>query len=102
MKPENEDREVPTISSELRWDQVHLPPSISEKDIDGIILSLLEPEWRKVALIVGRVLTRCQELGLPISDEIIAARLQALVDDHSIEGIGDLRMWRFSEVRLKD
>jgi hypothetical protein len=25
-----------------------------------------------------------------------------LADRNEIEGIGDLRMWRFSEVRLKD
>src|SRR3974390_530325 len=32
-------REFPAISSALRWDQVRLPPGISEADIDAIILS---------------------------------------------------------------
>jgi hypothetical protein len=39
---------------------------------------------------------------MPISDEEIAARLQVLADSDRIEGIGDLRKWRHSEVRLKD
>jgi len=39
---------------------------------------------------------------LPISDEAIAARLQILADSDRIEGFGDLRKWRHSEVRLKD
>ena len=37
-----------------------------------------------------------------LSDEEIAARLQVLADSDRIEGIGDLRKWRHSEVRLKD
>jgi hypothetical protein len=45
---------------------------------------------------------RCQELALQIGDEEIAARLQVLSDSDRIEGIGDLRKWGHSEVRLKD
>jgi hypothetical protein len=33
--------------------------------------------------------------------ECDAARLKAMVDSRLIEGAGDLRKWRFSEVRLK-
>ena len=40
-------------------------------------------------------------LGLAISDEALAARIQVLTDSGRIEGVGDLRKWRFSEVRLK-
>jgi hypothetical protein len=32
----------------------------------------------------------------------VAARLQVLAEAGRIEDFGDLRMWRFSEVRLKD
>ncbi|WP_165421348.1 hypothetical protein [Bradyrhizobium sp. Leo170] len=45
---------------------------------------------------------RCQELSVPISHEAIAARLKVLADSNRIEGVGDIRMWRYSEVRLKD
>ena len=40
--------------------------------------------------------------GIDISPEIVAARLMAMADSGLIEDIGDLRKWRFSEVRLKD
>ncbi|HLG83280.1 MAG TPA: hypothetical protein VKY22_19875 [Bradyrhizobium sp.] len=38
---------------------------------------------------------------LTIGKEELAARIQALVESDRLEGNGDLRMWRFSEVRLK-
>ena len=81
---------------------MRLPTSISEKDIDAVIFSLMKPRWQKVALIVGHAAVRCKELGLPVSAEMIAARLRVLADSGRIEDVGDLRIWRFSEVRLKD
>jgi len=43
--------EFPAISSTLTWDHVDLPPSISEKDIDDIVFSVMKPSWRKVAML---------------------------------------------------
>jgi hypothetical protein len=94
-------QEIPHINSDLRWDRVRLPPGISEADIDTILFSIMKARWQKVAMVVGDAVVRCGEVGLPISDEVLAAQLQALVDSHRIEGVGDLRKWRFSEVRLK-
>jgi hypothetical protein len=102
LEPPPLDEEIPTISSSLTWDQVRLPPSVTEADLDGIILSLLKPLLQKTAMVVILVAKRCQELALPIGDEEIAARLQVLANSDRIEGIGDLRKWRHSEVRLKD
>jgi hypothetical protein len=102
LEPPPRDEEVPTISSSLTWDQVRLPPSVTEADLDGIIFSLLKPLRQKTAMVVILAMRRCQERGLPIDDEEIAARLQVLSDSDRIEGIGDLRKWRHSEVRLKD
>ena len=53
-------------------------------------------------MVLGQALDRCKELGLSLSHEILAARLQALAEAGRIEDVGDLRMWGFSEVRLKD
>jgi hypothetical protein len=94
--------EFPAISSGLRWDEVKLGPSVTESHLDGIIFSFLKPRPQKMALVVLLAIKRCEELGLPISDEAIAARLQILADSDRIEGFGDLRKWRHSEVRLKD
>jgi Protein of unknown function len=94
--------EPPHISSTLRWDEVSLPPSVTESSVDRIIFSVLKPLWQKTAKVVILAMQRCKELDVPIGDEEIAARLQVLADSGRIEGVGDLRMWRHSEIRLKD
>lgn len=94
--------DFPAISSTLTWDQVRLPPPVAETDIDAIVLSAMKSRWQKVAMVVARSLERCEELGFSISDEVLAARTGALADSGRIEGAGDLRKWRHSEVRLKD
>jgi Protein of unknown function len=93
--------EFPEISSALQWEQVHLPAPVSEAQVDQIIFSVMLPQWRKMALMVGDAFVRCKEVGVPISDEVVAARIQALVEAGRLEGDGDLRKWRHSEVRLK-
>jgi len=92
-------REIPEISSTLEWKDVSLPSSISETDLDAAILSTVKADWRKVAFVVGTVLRTLFNRGLQISDEIVAARIQELAKQGQIEGQGDLRKWRFSEVR---
>jgi hypothetical protein len=94
--------EIPSISSHLTWDQVQLPRGISEADIDAIIFSIMKPQWRKVAMVIGESLDRCRELRLDVSDEAFGARILELAEADRIESVGDLRTWRFSEVRLKD
>src|SRR5712691_3246289 len=42
LEPPVLDEQIPTITSELRWDQVRLPSSITESDLDGIIFSVLK------------------------------------------------------------
>ena len=94
--------EFPEISSALHWDQVRLPPSVSEAQVDQIIFSVMFTQWRKMARMVGDALARCKEVGLPISGEVVAARIQALVEADRLESQGDLRRWRHSEVRSKN
>ena len=102
LEPPPREEEIPTISNSLTWDQVRLPPSMTEADFDVIIFSVLKPRWQKTSMVVILVARRCQGLALPIGHEEIAARLQVLSDSDRIEGIGDLRKWRHTEVRLKD
>lgn len=87
--------------SELRWNQVCLPAPLTEAEFDKVILSTLHPHWRKVAAIVIRVVEKYEHLSPTITFEIVAARLRALHDADLIDAQGDLRKWRFSEVRLK-
>ncbi|TYO62241.1 hypothetical protein FXV83_34270 [Bradyrhizobium hipponense] len=102
LEPPEADWEPPTISSELTWDDVQLPPSVTEQQLDEIIFSLLTVRRQKTAAIAVLAELHSKNAGLPITDEVIAARLKILSDTDRIEGIGDLRMWRHSEVRLKD
>jgi hypothetical protein len=102
LEPPTVDKAVPNIDSDLRWDQVQLPAPLTEAEFDQVIHSTMSRYWRKVARIVSDVVERYERHGLKISYEMVAARLQALSDSGIIEGVGDLRMWRFSEVRLKD
>jgi hypothetical protein len=93
--------EFPAISSTLRWKEVSLPASISEADLDQIIFAAMTSQFRKTAMVISKALKRCEELGLPINGEILGARLGALAEADRIDGAGDLRKWRHSEVRLK-
>jgi hypothetical protein len=94
--------EPPVISSTLRWEDVSLPASISEADLDQIVFSVMTSRLQKTAMVIVKTLERCKELDLPINAEIVGARLGALDESVRIEGAGDLRKWRYSEVRLKD
>ena len=102
LEPPKSDREPLRYVCELTWDEVQLPPGMTEQQFDEIIFSVMKPTWRKTAMMVSYVMDRCKELGLPIEDKAIAARLKVLSDTDRIEGIGNIQSWLHSEVRLKD
>jgi Protein of unknown function len=90
------------IDSDLRWEDVTLPPSISEADLDAVILSKLRPRSLKVARVIGDVIRAFDEQGSSIGEETVGVRIRWLADMDRIKGFGELRKWRFSEVSLKD
>jgi len=94
--------EPPVISSRLRWKDISLPASISEADLDRIIFSVMTSRLQKAAMVIFKTLEQCEQLKLPIDADIVGARLAALVESDRIVGAGDLRKWRYSEVRLTD
>jgi hypothetical protein len=99
--PESEPSgEIPVIRT-LRWEEVTLPETVSEADVDQIIFSMLRSQWQKTAMVVGRSQQLCRERSLPITAEIFGARILAPADSDSLEARGDPRKWRHSEVRLK-
>ncbi|HYX70287.1 MAG TPA: DUF3658 domain-containing protein [Terriglobales bacterium] len=70
--------------------------------IDEAILSATEERWTKVAMVIARVADSVSRRELPPGDEgfeAIAGRIAVLVRDGHLEVQGDLRNWRFSEVR---
>jgi len=89
------------VDSKLTWDKVSLPPSVTLLDFDRVILSELRQHWLKTARIVGHVSEHYAKLGISLDPAIAAARLMKMVETGVVEAAGDLRKWRFSEVRLK-
>src|SRR5580698_628492 len=49
------------LDTDLRWEDVMLPPSISEADLDAVILSKLKPRSLKVARILNDVIRAFEE-----------------------------------------
>jgi hypothetical protein len=96
-----EDEET-AISSDLRWQDVTLPASVSETDLDAIIFSVLTSRLQKTAMVIAKAMKHCDERALPVTAEIIGAKIRALVESDRLESAGDLRKWRYSEVRLND
>jgi hypothetical protein len=98
LQPDTED--VDGIDTYLRWEEATLPPSISEADLDAIILSKLKPRSLKVTKVISDVWHSLNERGLSIDLQIIAARIRWLADTDRIESVGDVRQWRYSEIAL--
>jgi hypothetical protein len=95
-------QEETAIDSDLRWENVMLPASVTEADLDTIIFSVLTSQLQKTAMVIAKAAKHCDERALPVSAETIGARIQALVEANRIESAGDLRKWRYSEVRSQD
>jgi hypothetical protein len=94
-----------TIDSTLRWEDVSLPPSVLETDLDRVIFSVMKSRWQKVAMVLYRAVERVEKeeaLAAPVDFEAFAARIHALVEADLLEAQGNLQMWGHSEVRLKD
>jgi Protein of unknown function len=94
-------REIPEINTVRRWEEIVLPESVSANDLDAIIFSVISLRWQKTAMVIVKAHERCEELKLPIDVEALGARILALAEAERIESEGDVRIWRFSEVRLK-
>jgi Protein of unknown function len=99
--PELRPPEKGEISSTLRWEEVSLPKSVSTNDLDAAILEVLTARLQKVAKVITDTAERCRALRGKSRFDIISARIIALAEAGRIEGAGDLRKWRNSEVRLR-
>jgi hypothetical protein len=75
--------------------------SLSNSQIDEAILSVAAISWRKVALVIAKVEVILRNT-LPEGDagiDLIAKRIEVLVQDGSLLAQGDIKQWRYSEVR---
>jgi hypothetical protein len=77
---------------------------MSAPSIDEVILSLVGRRWMKVAMLIAKV-TRQISGDLPQGDDgcqAVARRIEGLAADGRLVARGNLRNWRFSEVRQPD
>jgi hypothetical protein len=78
---------------------------MSDEVIDEAILSMLSEipgHWRKVAMVVSKVASAMRD-GLAHEDagyETVARRIESLVSEGRLLARGNIKNWRFSEVRL--
>lgn len=72
--------------------------------IDEAILSTVGERWTKVAMVVATV-AKSADGDLPSTDDghqVIFDRIEALVRSGRLWSKGDIRVWRFSEIRRAD
>jgi hypothetical protein len=78
---------------------------ISTRQIDQLLLAFCDTRWRKVARIIGnsmKILSECRIRPSGTLAKIIDMRMAALVANGRLEAQGNIRKWRYSEVRLPD
>jgi hypothetical protein len=69
--------------------------------IQGAILSTVGARWTKVAMVIAKV-ARALGQDLPAGDEgykAISREIEALVQERRLVAQGNIKNWRFSEVR---
>jgi Protein of unknown function len=64
--------------------------ALSHQNVDGLILSFAQVQWRKVAMIMSQVLDECRRLGINADEHGVAERVCALVENGQLEAQGDL------------
>jgi hypothetical protein len=74
--------------------------SISQAQLDEMILSYVRNDWRKTAFIIVRVSHECDDKKLSITDDMIFERIVSLRDSGTPESQGNLSKWLHSEIRL--
>ena len=76
---------------------------ISASELDNLLISFCDQQWRKVARIAAKTYQALEERGIEITvatAEAFDARMGLLVASGQLDAKGDIRRWRHSEVRL--
>jgi len=71
-------------------------------DIDALILSAVNGEWQKTALVISKVFDDPAFDKGKDTAQSVAERIYALIDTAKIEATGNIRRWRDSHVRLAE
>jgi hypothetical protein len=75
---------------------------IPASELDRLLLSFCDTQWRKVARIAGNTLKALEGQGVQLDDSIadqIDARMAVLVGSGQLQAQGNIKKWGYSEVR---
>lgn len=70
---------------------------MNKEALDAVVIENIGRDWRKVALVIARVLELYER---QTTEGEIASAIQRLVQSGRLLGRGDLNSWRQSEVKL--
>ena len=69
-------------------------------ELDKLLYSFVGRKWKKVAYVVGRGMTDCDEKFYKIPDVFFADRVRDMIKKGDLISQGNLRNMRYCEVRL--
>lgn len=67
--------------------------------LDPLIIANTRSQFRKVVVVIHDVCEACKQMPIAAEPEVVAMRIAALVREGRLEAVGDIRRWRWSEVR---
>jgi hypothetical protein len=71
--------------------------NLTDGELDALFLAQANANWQKVAMVIAKAMRSYEQW----SEGRVADRIDALVSAGKLESAGDIRRWRFSEVRLQ-
>lgn len=75
--------------------------SISNEELDAVILAAVNTNWQKVAVVISTVFDALAQKGITYPAQGIAERIYVLVAEDKLDSGGNIRRWRDGNVRVK-
>ncbi len=95
--------EIPIPDGDLTEEQKIFVSNLSDEELNGVdqfILSIASYRWKKVAMLVAKVMFDYPGAIDELPDVFYSSRIQKLVEEGKLESQGNLMYMRYSEVRL--
>ncbi|MFP3567191.1 DUF3658 domain-containing protein [Paraburkholderia sp. SIMBA_030] len=96
---DDDDRDDPALTA----DELALVNSLTDEElrnIDAVIVQNVKRDYRKVAMVVGLAIMGNKKHIKGVKDIFYAERVRLMVEQGTLESVGNLRRMRYSEVRL--
>jgi hypothetical protein len=70
-------------------------------DLDSLILGCATQEWQKVTMLIAATVDATKAQAVEVTAQTIAGHIYALAESGKLEGKGNIRRWRTSEIRRR-